>query len=871
MDPSSSLTSSPSSRSSLSPSKGFFQWRSITTRLTLFYLLILVSSIWVVSAIGNYFLKQDLQQVSGQQQLSTATLMAAQINQEITALIKNVEGVAAQLSPALLENPLEVRSLLEKNTNLQLSFNEGVFVTDEKSEVIASTSKMVPRVDTSFMNEAFLLAAEQEEKSSIIDIVTDQRLGLPVIRVVVPLRDKKAKVIGSLFGVVNLALPNFLTALSDNRYGQTGGYLLIAPKLRVIIAATDKARIMEKLPAAGINADIDYFLSGGQGTRIFKNPLGVEIMASDVRLPISGWVLAVVLPTAEAFALLHSLQMRLLFAAGFLTALISALTWWMLSRQLAGLALANDAVALQSKDLSVAHVLPVADDDEIGELVGGFNHLLALLRERDSALIWSEQRFRAIFNAEPECVKLVAENGELLEINTAGLNMLEATTLEQVKERGLMSFILPQYHARHAELADQVLRGKASNLEFEIEGLHGTHRWLECYAIPLKNTEDGSTMMLAVTRDITQQKQAQAALIESEMRWKFAIEGSGDGLWDWNVPESTVFVSERWKEMLGYQGDEMENALAEWSKLEDWNKRVHPDDLAQVVADVKACLNGTSAIYKNEHRILCKDNSWKWILARGVVVSRDADGQPLRMIGTDSDIAEHKQLQETLQASLKEKVILLNEVHHRVKNNLQVITSLLSLENARSNAPDIQRVLKDMQGRIRSMALLHQSLYRSGIFASADLGAYLQELASQAFKAQGNRGGAISLKLDLERIMVSMDQAAPCGLLANELISNCFKHAFPDGQEGEITLGLRVLTGTNKVRFSVGDNGIGLPVDFAAKRSSSLGLQLVTDLARQIGGNLEILDEPSAQFIVDFVPDIQKMQHRHVEQVGLIN
>jgi PAS domain S-box-containing protein len=398
--------------------------------------------------------------------------------------------------------------------------------------------------------------------------------------------------------------------------------------------------------------------------------------------------------------------------------------------------------------------------------------------------------------------------------------------------------------------------------------MHGTHRWLESHAIPLKNSEDGTTMMLSVTRDVTQQKQAQAALLESEMRWKFAIEGSGDGLWDWNVPENSLFVSERWKEMLGYQGDEMASALAEWSNLDGWSKRVHPDDLAQVILDVRSCLDGATAIYKNEHRILCKDNTWKWIFARGVVVSRDAQGMPLRMIGTDADITEQKQLQETLQASLKEKVILLNEVHHRVKNNLQVITSLLSLESARSNAPAIEQVLKNMQGRIRSMALLHQSLYRSGIFASADLGAYLQELSSQAFRAQANGGSVIRLKLDLERIMVSMDQAAPCGLLVNELISNCFKHAFPDGKEGEISLSLRAIENSNKVRLRIGDSGIGLPADFASRRENSLGLQLVTDLARQIGGSLEVGAGPKAQFIVDFVPDIQKVLNRTVVQVA---
>ena len=840
------------------PSKGFFQWRSITTRLMLFYLLVLVSSLWIVSAIGNYFLREDLQRISGEQQFSAATLMAAQINQEVMSLVKNIEVIAVQIDAALLKNPVALHNLLEKNTNLQLSFNEGVFALGEKGELIASTSKIVPRVDTSFINELFLQAANKQKKSFFIDVAIDKRLGVPVIRIVLPVRDASGKIAGTLLGVVNLALPNFLTILSNNRYGKSGYYLLVEPKLRVIITATDKRRIMEKLPASGSNHDIDYFLSGGEGSRVLRNVFNVEVLSSVVAVPISGWILVVTLPTDEAFSLLHALQMRLLFSAVFLTFLISALTWWMLRRQLAGLTLANEAVVAQSKDLSVAHVLPVADDNEIGDLVGGFNHLLALLRERDNALIWSEQRFRAIFNAEPECVMLVAKTGDLLEMNTSGLNMLEATTIEEVRERGLDAFILPQFCDKHAQMIAQVIDGKAGNLEFEVEGLRGTRRWLESYAIPLKNIEDGSTMMLSVARDISRQKQAQAALQESEMRWKFAIEGSGDGLWDWNMQENTIFYSERWKEMLGYQHDELASVLTQWSRLDEWSQRVHPDDLERVVSNVKACLNGSSAIYKSEHRILCKDGSWKWILARGVVVGRDKQGKPLRMIGTDSDIAEQKLLQESLQTSLQEKVVLLNEVHHRVKNNLQVITSLLNLESARSSTPDIQHVLKNMQGRIRSMALLHQSLYRSGIFASADLGAYLQELASQAFRAQATGANAVRLKLDLERIMVSMDQAAPCGLLANELIANCFKHAFPDGSEGEIHLGLRVLPGSHKVRLSVSDSGVGLPSDFMSRRENSLGLQLVADLARQIGGTLEIVVGPTAQFIIDFVPDIPR-------------
>jgi two-component sensor histidine kinase len=205
-----------------------------------------------------------------------------------------------------------------------------------------------------------------------------------------------------------------------------------------------------------------------------------------------------------------------------------------------------------------------------------------------------------------------------------------------------------------------------------------------------------------------------------------------------------------------------------------------------------------------------------------------------------TDITPLKNFEEKLQHLLDEKTGLLNEVHHRVKNNLQVITSLLRLEAGRSDQENTKSVLVEMQARIRAMALLHESLYRAGIFASIDLGDYLKQVASQAFRAQVSKASAISLQLDLASAQVSMDQAMPCGLLVNELISNCFKHAFPQGQTGELRVSLRPLGDTNQLKILVSDNGVGLPDDFEARRESSLGLQLATDLARQIGGSLEV-------------------------------
>jgi two-component sensor histidine kinase len=138
------------------------------------------------------------------------------------------------------------------------------------------------------------------------------------------------------------------------------------------------------------------------------------------------------------------------------------------------------------------------------------------------------------------------------------------------------------------------------------------------------------------------------------------------------------------------------------------------------------------------------------------------------------------------------------------------------------------------------MALLHDLLYRSGTFAAVDLGVYLKQLTTQSFRAQIVRPGSVLLRLDLASVQVEMDQALPCGLLVNELISNCLKHGFPDDRTGEVRLELQQVNGGPQVRLRVSDTGVGLPSCFEAKRGHSLGLQLASDLAGQLGGRLEI-------------------------------
>lgn len=238
-------------------------------------------------------------------------------------------------------------------------------------------------------------------------------------------------------------------------------------------------------------------------------------------------------------------------------------------------------------------------------------------------------------------------------------------------------------------------------------------------------------------------------------------------------------------------------------------------------------------------------------LSTSKVPLRRADGTVFGVLGVYEDITQRREADEALRKSLREKEALLKEVHHRVKNNLQVIASLLRLEAGRRDEAATVAALREMQGRIRSMALLHETLYRSGNFAGVELASYLRQLATQLFRAQNDRGGAVALRLELEPATLEIDRAIPCGLIVNELLTNCLKHAFPEARAGEICVRLRAAPEA-RLELGVGDTGVGLPADWDRRDARSLGLKLVEDLARQLGGVMTVRTGPGTDIAISF-------------------
>jgi two-component sensor histidine kinase len=226
---------------------------------------------------------------------------------------------------------------------------------------------------------------------------------------------------------------------------------------------------------------------------------------------------------------------------------------------------------------------------------------------------------------------------------------------------------------------------------------------------------------------------------------------------------------------------------------------------------------------------------------------RDGKGHVIAYV---RDVSEQVAYEEKIEQSLKEKSTLLAEVHHRVKNNLAVISGLLEMQTFNTEDKQVARKLKESQSRIQSIATVHEKLYQSESFSDITLDSYIQDLVSYISNTFGNENTNVHFEKDIDPISLTVSQAIPCGLLLNELITNTYKHAFPEQNEGTIAISMHQKR--NTAHLTVEDDGVGLPPDFDIEQSSSLGMTLISTLVQQLGGSLSIQSAPSTRFQISF-------------------
>ena len=345
--------------------------------------------------------------------------------------------------------------------------------------------------------------------------------------------------------------------------------------------------------------------------------------------------------------------------------------------------------------------------------------------------------------------------------------------------------------------------------------------------------------------DQVEAQRSLAALRESEERFKLSMEATNDGLWDLDVPTDKAYYNPAYFRNLGYDPGEFPALGATWLSL------VHSDDRERVLSENRACIEGVQDSIDTEFRMRSKQGDWRWIYSRGKCISRDTGGRALRLLGTHVDITERKRVEAEIKRSLEEKEILLQEVHHRVKNNLNLISSLLSLQSSRLDSPEqALAAFENSQERILALSLVHEELYRSRDYSHVNMSEYVENLLSQLTVAYG-QGRRIGLTFGIEDLELDVSTAIPCGLILNELITNAFKHAFPEDRAGSVHIELR-RAADEMVEMTVADDGTGVSADLVTAANDSLGLTLVRLLVGQLHGTLRVEAELGTRFEIRF-------------------
>lgn len=568
----------------------------------------------------------------------------------------------------------------------------------------------------------------------------------------------------------------------------------------------------------------------------------------------------------------------------------------------------------------------------------------------EAQLTKSESRLRAIIDNEPECVKLIDKKGNLLEMNEAGLNMLDANSIEDVIENTLINFINPEYKTAFANLHKKVMAGESGTLEFEITSLNGTRRWLDTHAVPIKNDNGEVEYLLGITRDITLQKQAKQELENSEAKYRllykdnpmptsiFDVETlaflsvneafikkygytkeeflsmtildirpnsekgkintsilhtdegivnigefihktkSGEILYVEIIRHDIVFNNRNAKLVVINDVTDKRRAIKKLEESEEKYKTIfnsftdvyYESDLngkfKLITPSVEGEIGYTSEeligksitdLYKfpmqreellellktngevnNFETIIIKKNGDEILVEADVRLKKNSQGEIEGAYGIVRNISDKDNL-ALANARLAEKDTMLKEIHHRVKNNLQVITSLLSLQSSFIEDDGIKALFRYAQYRINSMSVIHEMLYQSDSLSRINYTEYLNKLLSSLLVSMKGSENNIELQIDSPpELLLNIDTSIPLGLLINEVVTNAFKYGIKNDAKGVLSIKIKQLKKPNYI-IEIGDDGEGFSESINFRNTKSLGLKLIHKLALQLKGNIE--------------------------------
>jgi len=481
--------------------------------------------------------------------------------------------------------------------------------------------------------------------------------------------------------------------------------------------------------------------------------------------------------------------------------------------------------------------------DERGEPIEVVGYFVDISdrKQAEFALSRSRELKEAIFNESTDALFLVApETGLTIDCNQPAVDLFEAASEDELIN--IEGHTLQKSRFTPEELAsiNQAINQYAFwSKEVEYITKKGKHFWGNL-AVKRINVADKAINLVRVS-DITARKQTEKdvklqAVITRNMAEGICLVRVSDGI--------IVYANPKFEQMFGYEPGELNNQPV---TIINYKNNGCDADKTRELLTQKIIENGE---YTYQIHNVKKDGTLFWCQATTSRFEHPDYGTV--MVAVQQDITVQKQTQDQLKASLKEKEVLLKEIYHRVKNNLQIVSSLLQMQSRRTKDEDVALVLQDSQNRIASIALVHEKLYRSENLAQIDFAQYVPDLITHLFDSYNISSSRVRISYQVEDIALAIDTAIPCGLILNELVSNSLKYAFPEPQKGEIKIKFKRNLENNALILLVQDNGVGIPKSFDIETTTSLGLTLVLGLVDQIDGTLDLNCDSGTEFTITF-------------------
>jgi len=466
------------------------------------------------------------------------------------------------------------------------------------------------------------------------------------------------------------------------------------------------------------------------------------------------------------------------------------------------------------------------------------------LRRAQFALEESQTRYFELYDLAPVGYLTLSDEGGILQANLTAAGLLGVLRSRLINRR-ITKFIVekdwPVYFRHRNELLGTAA---AATCELRIGKPDGSFFWAQMTSNVIRQMNDVPAFRVTLS-DITAIKRQADKLQEYHHLLSGIVDNSPSSIFAFDLQHRIILLNDAMGRFLGLPKEE---AMGKF--ITD----ILPGELAAALMVTNSGIMASGEPQRIEEVIRSRARNDPRTLITTKFALRNARGEITGLGGVVSDVTDYENALDDLRKSLDEKDSLLKEIHHRVKNNLQIVSSLLRLQASRVASPDTQSVLMDMEGRIHSMALVHEHLYLSENLAAVDLATYLRQLCNHLYHSLILIPGTVQLHLDISHVVLPIDQAIPCGLLVNELVSNAFKHAFPGGRAGQLWVCLKSLADGQGWLLRVADDGVGLPPDLDLGQLSSLGLKLVSDLSRQLSAKVTLGSGPGAVLEVLCVP-----------------